>query len=225
MSVLLALLLAAAQPPSPEREESRGGVFLSPMGEPFRSADRNGDLAGRWFAGADTDHDGALSLAEMQADAGRFFATLDRNGDGEIDPVELSAYEGEVAPEVQLGLQMGSRFGGGGGWSAGRRRGGAWGDGREKTEGRRARGRGDYGEGLEGAGRFSFLNIPEPVISADRDLNRGVSRAEFLRAAGERFLLLDANGDGRLVRAELPPLPERRARGKDERRPQDKRGQ
>jgi hypothetical protein len=218
MPVLLAILLAAAAPPPAAGEAARqSGVFLSPMGEPFRAAEAGADLAGRWFAKADADGDGALTPAEVQADAERFFATLDSSGDGEIDPAELAHYENGVAPEVQLGLQMGSRFGGGGGWSAGRRREGAWGDGRQKTEGRRSRGRGEYGAGLEGAGRFSFLNIPEPVIAADQDLNRGVSRAEFRRAAGERYALLDSNGDGRLVRAELPPLPQRRATRKKER--------
>jgi hypothetical protein len=212
IGLILAALLAAAQPPAGEEAPGRGGVFLSPMGEPFRAPADAQDLAGRWFAAADSDRDGALSLAEMQADAGRFFTELDASGDGEVDPAELARYENAVAPEVQLGLQMGSRFGGGGGWSAGRRGGGPWGDGRHRTEGRRSRGRGDYAAGLEGAGRFSFLNIPEPVISADRDLNRGVSRSEFLRAAAERFLLLDPNGDGRILRSELPPLPERRAR-------------
>lgn len=214
MTVLLALLLAAAPPPAEEGPERRGDLFLSPMGEPFRSAARGEDLVGRWFAGADSNRDGALSRAEMEADSARFFATLDTDGDGEIDPAELARYENAVAPEVQLGLQMGSRFGGGGGWSAGRRREGPWGDGRQRTEGRRSRGRGDYAAGLEGAGRYAFLNIPEPVISADRDLNRGVSRAEFMKAAGDRFLMLDSNGDGRLLRAELPPLPERNGRGR-----------
>src|SRR3954468_19652800 len=62
----------------------RGGLFLSPMGEPFRSADPAADNVGAWFAQADADHDGALTLAEMQADAARFYATLDVNHDGEI---------------------------------------------------------------------------------------------------------------------------------------------
>ena len=41
-----------------------GNVFLSPMGEPFRSDDPADDLVGRWFAAADADHDGALTLAD-----------------------------------------------------------------------------------------------------------------------------------------------------------------
>jgi hypothetical protein len=211
---------ALAQPPGPPPQAAghgRGSVFLSPMGEPFRSPEPGADVAGAWFAGADSDHDGALTVAETQADADRFFTALDTNRDGELGPEEIARYENEVAPEVQLGLQMrGGGFGGRrGGWGGGGGR-GDWGRGhggsRHGGGERRFEGAGEYDDGLEGAGRFSWLNIPEPVISADSDLNRGVSRAEFARAAGQRFLLLDANHDGRLTRAELPPLPERHAR-------------
>jgi hypothetical protein len=50
---------------------------------------------------------------------------------------------------------------------------------------------------------ISLLGLPEPVIAADADFNRGVSREEFRRAAGQRFVLLDVNHDGRLEPAEL----------------------
>lgn len=240
--LLLASAAALAQPPQPPTggpgmgqhegrwggfRRPRGNVFLSPMGEPFRSEDANADVVGTWFAQADRNHDGAITLDEMQADASRFFDTLDTNHDGEIDPAELTRYETEVAPEVQVGAQMGERRGGGrgggGGWGGGRRGGGGGrgggrrGGGGEGSEGSRGGQSGQFEEGLEGAGRFSFLNIPEPVISADTDFNRGVSRAEFLAAAGKRFTMLDANHDGRITRDELPPLPERHT-GKQKRK-------
>jgi hypothetical protein len=209
--LLLASTAAFAQPTQPPAASPReghwgsgargprGSVFLSPMGEPFRSDDPAADNVGTWFTQADTDHDGALTVAEMQADAARFFAMLDTNHDGEIDPAELTRYESEIAPEVQVGAQMGERS------SFGREGGG------------RRSPNGGFDEGLEGAGRYSFINIPEPVISADADLNRGVSKAEFLAAAARRFLMLDINNDGRLTRAELPPLPVRGA-GKPKKR-------
>ena len=57
-------------------------------------------------------------------------------------------------------------------------------------------------------------------MAADLDMNRGVSREEFERAADERFAQLDKDRDGRLGRAELPPLPQPRnrwpSRGDDE---------
>lgn len=197
--------LAAQPPPSP----AGGGPFLSPMGEPFRSREQAADNVGTWFAGADRDGDRALTLAEMSGDSARFFTLLDSDRDGELEMAEIARYENEIAPEVQVGLQM--RATGVGDWGGGRRR---------KIP--------VYERGLDGAARFSFLSLPHPVMAADYDLNRGVSRAEFAQAAAERFALLDKDRDGRIVRAELPPLPQprlRRPRGEDSgRRPfQDRR--
>jgi len=54
-----------------------------------------------------------------------------------------------------------------------------------------------------GGGRLGLLTIPEPVTSADTNLDRAVSEQEFQTAAEKRFALLDANGDGRLTLPEL----------------------
>jgi Ca2+-binding EF-hand superfamily protein len=61
-------------------------------------------------------------------------------------------------------------------------------------------------EGKQGAGRFGYLDYPEPVTAADRNFNRGVDAQEFERAADERFALLDANRDGKITPGELPRL-------------------
>ena len=194
MRLLLPILLLIAHAALPAQPPpARGGPFLSPMGEPFRSPDPAADNIGTWFAGADGDRDGALALAELRQDSRRFFALLDTDGNGELSMAEIARYENEVAPEVQVGLQM--RSTGFGDWRGGRRR-------RNLV----------YERGLDGAGRFSFLNIPHPVMAADLDMNRGVSREEFAQAADQRFALLDKDRDGRLARAELPPLPRPRSR-------------
>lgn len=193
---LLALAAPAAVAAQPAPTPPAGSLFLSPMGEPFRSDAAGADNVAPWFAGADRDGDGALTVSELRQEAARFFALLDGDRDGEIEPAEIGRYENDVAPEVQLGLQMRAA----GGW-------------RGRGRGRRSDAENRvYAEGLEGAGRFSFLNIPQPVIAADFDMNRGVSGEEFARAAGQRFLLLDSDRDGRVLRAELPPLPRRRSR-------------
>jgi hypothetical protein len=184
-----AALPAKPAPPPPAHE----GPFLSPMGEPFRSSRLATDNVGAWFAGADRDSDRALTLAEAREDAARFFALLDSDLDGELEMAEIARYENEIAPEVQVGLQM--RSTGVGDWRGGRQR-------RIIT----------YERGLDGAGRFSFLNIPHPVMAADFDMNRGVSREEYAQAADQRFALLDKDRDGRLARAELPALPQPRSR-------------
>ncbi|HEX8126499.1 MAG TPA: hypothetical protein VF548_13035 [Allosphingosinicella sp.] len=197
MRTFVALLLASASPafaakPAPP-PPAQAGPFLSPMGEPFRSARPQPDNVETWFAAADRDRDRALTAAELREDSQRFFAILDSDRDGELEMAEIARYENEIAPEVQVGLQM--RATGFGDWHGGRRR-------RVPV----------YERGLDGAARYSFLPIPHPVMAADEDLNRGVSRAEFAKAADERFALLDKDRDGRLTRAELPPLPQPRLR-------------
>ena len=71
-------------------------LFISPSGEPFRQADG----AAAWFAQADVDHDGAITLAEFRADAQRVFRIFDQNSDGVIDGFETEHYENEIAPEI-----------------------------------------------------------------------------------------------------------------------------
>lgn len=232
-SFALLTLAACSQPERPphrgwrgpprgeEGGGGRGATFLSPMGEPFRGPGSREAHARAWFDGADTNHDGRVTLAEMQADALRFFATLDTDHDGEIDPAELEHYETEVAPEIRVGGAGGS-FGGGGASGGGRRggRGGGPGGGGLGGGGRGGGMRGGFGGGgpggaahapgepqRQGAGRFSWLDLPEPVASADADFNRGVSRAEFADAAARRFLLLDTAHTGALTFDTLPPLP------------------
>lgn len=233
---LTVALVACASPPPPRggfREppgwgrdgpppEHRARAFISPMGEPFRDGP---DPAAAWFAGVDTDHDNRLTLAEFRADAMRFFATLDLNHDHEIGPEEIERYEEDIAPEVRSGGGFGgegarngdgggqrggrSRRGGGGGGGMGMRGGGGRSGGGEDGDpsGQRAGGTESAGEAMpQGAARYGYLAFPEPVAAADADMNRGVSEAEFLQAAGRRFVMLDATRDGVITRDELPKL-------------------
>ena len=197
MRTLVALLLLCAPAAAPAKPAppppAPTGPFLSPMGEPFRAGPVQADNVETWFAAADRDRDGALAPGELREDSARFFALLDSDRDGELEMAEIDRYENEIAPEVQVGLQM--RSTGFGDWHGGKRR-------RIPV----------YERGLDGAARYSFLPIPHPVMAADEDMNRGVSRAEFAKAAEERFALLDKDRDRRLTRAELPPLPRPRLR-------------
>lgn len=61
--------------------------FLSPMGEPFLPIPEAPDGLQRWFGQADTDHDGALTLAELQrehhaSDSDSFGGSPGEVGDG-----------------------------------------------------------------------------------------------------------------------------------------------
>lgn len=219
-TLLIVLIAAAASSPAmalqptgavaaPIPPAARTPIFISPMGEPFRHGSTAAGLE-RWFAAADRDGNHALTLDEVTGDSARFFAFLDVDGNGEIGPVEINRYEREVAPEIQIGGWAGRRGLGkrGGDWR--RRDPDRWEQGGRGPAGRRSGGGSfsEYGDttGLQGAGRYSLINIPEPVIDADSDLNRGVSRDEFALSAGRRFLLLDTDHDGRLTLDELQLL-------------------
>ena len=192
--------------------------FISPMGEPFRPPSSGEAPIARWFVQADGNGDGSLTAEEMQADADRFFARLDDNHDGQIDPQEVSAYEYDIAPDVQVNSK----------WK--RPRGesypkpGTTGD-RASFEGDRKRGEDRYdgyrSDGLQGAARYGLLNIPQPVASADADFNRLITLAEFRQAAAYRFNLLDQSGLGRLTLAGLETRLPTRPNGRHAKRPKD----
>jgi Ca2+-binding EF-hand superfamily protein len=196
--------------------------FISPMGEPFRARTATDDTLADWFYKADTNRDGVLTAAEMQADAERFFATLDANHDGQIDPDELSNYEYEIAPDIQVMSRT------------------------KRVPGQpapvvkaetsddlpvdqpRRRGRGDHmevglglGSDLQGAARYGLLNMPEPVAAADTDFNRVVTLEEFKAAAIARFQLLDRAQAGKLTLAQLEAMPHAPSSDKHHRRQND----
>lgn len=184
--------------------------FISPMGEPFRSPAAGEAPIARWFVQADRNRDGILTADEMQADADRFFARLDSNHDSQIDPQEISAYEWQIAPDVQVNSQ----------WK--RPRGEIAAKPKpdqERPFGEGSRKRGDpydgyRADGLQGAARYGLLNMPQPVASADGDFNRLITLAEFRQAAAYRFKLLDEHGQGRLNLAELETRLPTRPKGR-----------
>ena len=184
MFVLLALpAMLMLSPPAADR------LFISPMGEPFLG-DRDAPPAGKWFDGADADHNGQLTLYEFEDDAQRFFRILDADHSGEIDPMENERYE--IMVQQAIG-DVGGRSSRGMDRSV---------NGPDSLD-NAPKGTTVYVR-RGGASDYNWLGIPQPVMSADANFNRGVTAQEFDRAAITRFRLLDKDGDGNLDKAELP---------------------
>jgi uncharacterized membrane protein YgcG len=203
-SLAAALLVSTvgAQVPAPKPLEGMA-TFLSPVGEPYRSEDK---LSGaeHWFVATDMDADGKISWAEFQANSDRFFRKLDVNHNGEIEPDEIERYESQIAPEIRV-MSTGADW----------RPSGDDSDSAPKEQ---------YPDRL-GAGRYSWIDLPEPIVAMDTNFDRGISLAEFQAATRKRFNALDANHDGFLTRDELPKIgPVRDGRGGGSRRGRGGRG-
>ena len=162
------------------------------MGEPFHGEAGQPYPSATWFAGADKNHDGFLTRDEMVADALRFFDTLDTNKDGKLTPDEVGRYESVVAPETSIYAARPDDF-----FDRSRR---------EQDVGAMADSR-DYG-GPMGAGRYAWLNVPEPVVAADLDVDRVVTRDEFATAAASIFERLDILNRDKLQLIGLPHTPQ-----------------
>jgi Ca2+-binding EF-hand superfamily protein len=178
---------------------SRGKLFVSPMGEPFYGRTNGEDGLLVWFGQADLNHDGLITAAEMVADADRYFAVLDRQHDGEIDPDDIRYYEAAVVPQVRVQSKVSIKELPGGGVS-------------------------EQFDDESSSGLYNLLKIPQPVASADRNFDRGVSPEEFRSAARRRFQLLDSGGTGQLSLSQLQGI-RRSAIAEATRRPVDQTAQ
>ncbi|MGH6781751.1 MAG: hypothetical protein ACREB5_06575 [Sphingomonadaceae bacterium] len=180
---MCAAVPAVAKPKLPPCPPKGPQLFIAPMGEPFRTGPDEPYPVSAWFAKSDTDRDGRLTLKEFVADAERFFAVLDGDKDGEIIPDEVIRYERDIAPEIRLYERKPM----------------------DRKALKKLKDAPAYGVPI-GAGRWSLTNIPQPVIAADEDFNRGITLAEFRSAAQQRFVSL-AKGAGALTLATLPMTP------------------
>lgn len=188
--------------------------FISPMGEPYRARTPSDDTLSDWFQKADRNQDGFLTVDEFEADADRFFAKLDTDHDGEIGPDELSAYEYEIAPEIQVMSRTRPVAGHPAQTALDKNTDDDDGPDIDEPVRHRDQRRTDeinvslgIAGALQGAARYSLLNMPEPVAAADVDFNRSITLEEFRKAAIARFQILDSAHQNRLTLAQLEAMP------------------
>lgn len=192
---------------------TRPAIFISPFGEPFISEAGQPYPVAAWFAGADSDHDGHLTAEEFSADGHRWFGKLDQNGDQIIDPNEIAAYERLIdASFLRVGTLSGPA-GRGGGWGGGRRGGGGRpmglgeGSGQEEEPSQiqpREPRVTAAAESSERMARAGLLSVPQPVRSADRNMDQKITLQEWTATSDRWFSLLDTNHQGFLTLDTLP---------------------
>lgn len=189
-------------PPGP-----RPGLFVSPFGEFFFSEPGQPWPVASWFAGADDDTDGRLTVEEFTADGQRWFRTLDLRADGVLRPEEIAAYEQTMAEARARmpGLDAPGMRG------PGRRLEGFSGGATlnlaepQQGPGRRERPRAPTGPLAYGPiAAAGFFNYPQPVKAADQDTNQVVTTQEWAAATDRWFIALDTDRDGVLTLATLP---------------------
>ncbi len=202
--------LGGSSPPFAPPPPPRAALFISPFGEPFTADPGQPWPVADWFLGADEDLDGALTFEEFSADGLRWFARLDADRDGRLNQAELLAYEQSLR---DLGGGGPGRPGGGGGprgLSAALPQGETLGVAPQQTRPgshmRRSGGRaGPARYGL--VAEAGFFNLPQPVKSADINIDQRVTAEEWANATQRWFLSLDADRDGKLTLATLPKTP------------------
>ncbi|RZJ82705.1 MAG: hypothetical protein EON88_29960 [Brevundimonas sp.] len=231
VSAMAALLAACAggvggkeAPFGPERPP-QPLLFISPFGEPFVAAPDAAYPVAVWFASADTDHDGAITFPEFAADGQRYIALLDTDGDGRLNQTELAAYEqtlrgfgGMGRPPARDGargfpvINIPGPAGGGEDIplaAASAPDTSSLGAAPQQTRpgSHRARNRGGRPMGYGSVAEAGFFNLPQPVKSADVNVDQRVTAQEWAEATQRWFQALDTDRDGKLTLATLPITP------------------
>ncbi|MEO7815224.1 MAG: EF-hand domain-containing protein [Sphingomicrobium sp.] len=193
---LVTIALFASLPVQPV--SAKDSVYLSLMGEPFRTNAAGEPPFDQWFKLADRDGDGGISRLELQQDAQAFFATLDANGDKIIDADEMASYERDAPARTRAAggevVQLSSR--------------------RPTSTASAPVAKGQVAIVTSGTipsatrvhpggGHGDVSGVPQPVAMTDLNLDRRVTVDEFNKAAGRRFTNYDTNQDGKLTSKEL----------------------
>jgi len=178
---------------------------FSPNGEPLVGSQwptACSDAMETWFDRVDTDHDGRLTMAEWEADAVRQFKAMDLRHDGKLTAAGLSTYRQSV---------MGSRYASISTPEAGARRRARDDDDSGGYSGESRRRRDDSAMPAPDAKGTMPADQPDPVMSADTDLDGSVTLEEFLVLVRQNFADLDRDRTGSIDKSDVRRL----CRGRD----------
>ena len=191
-------------------------LFISPCGEPFRAPYGAPYPKIDWFKGANKAGDGKLTHVEFLADAERFFKRLDINGDGYLSHFEVMVYERKMVPEILGGTLSVGMLGAPRLWLAqyaGREAPSIDPSGQDRVEGAHPEPKG-FSEGAVGAAPYSFFEEPEPILTADFNVNGVILKDNYLKVADTHFQDLDGDARGYLTFDGLPTTLVERMLGK-----------
>jgi hypothetical protein len=186
---------------------------FSPNGEPLVPPQWPADCASAldaWFDRLDTGHTGGLTHAQLQEDALRQFKLMDLRHDGKVTAEELSKYRLAImhghylsvsTPAEQAALDRRKNDEEA---RPGDRIGGEFGDGSGDDNGSHHR----HGEDHRPVDAYAALvtDQPDPVMSADSDLDGSVTWDEFRALVDQDFADFDKDHEGKITKSEVETI-------------------
>jgi hypothetical protein len=208
LAALLALAVLAAcssEPDGPPRPT------FSPNGEPLvppQWPQKCEEAIDMWFDRLDTGHAGGVSLAALTADAERQYRLMDMRHDGKVTAEELSKYRLKIMGGHYLSVSTPGQHVGIGRGSDDEARPGDRLD--EPADDDRPRKR--HGEDDRPVDAYAALvsDQPDPVMSADNDLDGSVTWDEFRALVAQNFAEFDRDHTGVITKSEVERLCSRK---------------
>jgi hypothetical protein len=208
---LFAVLLGIAALTGCSSQKGPTPPTFSPNGEPLMPPQWSADCSeaiDAWFDRLDTAHTGKLTHAQLLADAEVQFKRMDLRHDGKVTAEELSKYRLAAMGGHYLSVstpEQRSMFGLGGhddeSDRPGDRIGGGYGNGDGDDDNPRHKRNADR----KNVDAFSALvtDQPDPVMTADTDMDGSVTWEEFRALVAQNFADFDKGHDGYITKSEV----------------------
>jgi hypothetical protein len=184
---------------------------FSPNGEPLlppQWPEKCEDALDAWFDRLDTGHTDGLTHAQLLADAEKQYKLMDLRHDGKVTAEELSKYRLSIMGGHYLSVSTPderSFFGlGGDDDRPGSRLGGIFGNGSPDEDNPRHK-RGENNRSVD-AYAAMVTDQPDPVMTADTDLDGSVTWDEFRALVAQNFAEFDKDHKGVVTKSEVKKM-------------------